>query len=866
MHRREFENHKLLFSSSYDRLTTYFILVFEENMDSYFATGSRIEIANVKFSLREIDVMACIMNGRTSKKSIASTLEISYSTVATHIGNILSKIQHSSWEGIRTFIEKSGQKEKIQCHFLTLVRSERFHLLLREYRERLKNLPGPTFRIRYAHQEREALEPLISKIETAFDGIGHPIEFQCIPEKESDSTEGSKTLVLIHDDGSEERLRTSEFALPELMILKILEKAFGLEAVSGLRKDFQPYTQNVFYEKGSDTTGKDPFWRHRNFKIFLMMVAFFGILSLLFISGSAKNIRSDLVVPIEAQRLSRESLAHEVASHFKNSQREIPYVVLVGMRGAGKTILARMVGRQHPGSFVWELKATSLMLLKESFREMAEVLARTEILQQELKGIKDMPEGEIKDKKILSFVKCALQKEKNWLLIFDDAETLVEVESYIPADCPLWGRGGVLITTYNANLAHADILKPDKTIQMGTLTEEESLELFSRILYDKRTIPLDERIKALDFLKNIPAFPLDICIAAEYIKLNGLSYQEYLERMSQQAFHETQESLLREMQQLKHSRYHLMTLSWQKILDSHPEFVDLAFLICCLDAQAIPRDILNMYKASHIVDSFILQMNKYSLIQQGKAACDVSLLSVPKVTQQIGFEYLQKVIGVQNLPHRMVAIVQSLERVAHKALEAEDLWMMRALYPHIQKIQSLSLAFTERPNLDYMLGCFDYYLGNLSQTVETLSAAIPQLRKARTPDWERIATGLSYLGDIYKSNGKYKESIQCLEEASQLFNHHRPRSIRHARALSYLGNVYRMVGDYGRSRAVLEQSIAIYKGFSPQSLEIAQPLSVLGTVYRDMGEYKKSVEVLDKGLRMLKKYASSAMWKVGTGC
>ena len=67
--------------------------------------------------------------------------------------------------------------------FNTCVRSERFHLLLREYRERLKNLPGPTFRIRYTHQEREALEPLISKIETAFDGIGHPIEFQCIPEK-----------------------------------------------------------------------------------------------------------------------------------------------------------------------------------------------------------------------------------------------------------------------------------------------------------------------------------------------------------------------------------------------------------------------------------------------------------------------------------------------------------------------------------------------------------------------------------------------------------------------------------------------------------------------------------------------------------
>ena len=48
------------------------------------------------------------------------------------------------------------------------------------------------------------------------------------------------------------------------------------------------------------------------------------------------------------------------------TQREIPYVVLVGMRGAGKTILARMVGGNILDRLCGELKATSLMLLKES--------------------------------------------------------------------------------------------------------------------------------------------------------------------------------------------------------------------------------------------------------------------------------------------------------------------------------------------------------------------------------------------------------------------------------------------------------------------------------------------------------------------
>lgn len=499
-------------------------------MDTYVGLGEQIKVSGIKFSLREIDVMACIMNGRTSKKSIATTLGINYSTAATHIRHILSKIQHSSWEGIREFVEKSAQKEKIQHHFLTLVRSERFNFLLREYKERLKNLPGPSFRIRYAYQDKELLEPLVFKIENAFEGIGHPVEFQCIQAKESGSKEGEGALVLLHDNGSEERLRAAEFLLPELMILNILEKAFGLEAISGLREAFQPYTKNVFYEGASHNCRSQNVWSRWNLVTFLIVVSILGVLSVLLILGPAKSIRSDLVIPVESQRLLREDLVKEIGSHLHSSQQDIPSVVLVGMRGVGKTILARMVGKQHRGSFVWELKANSLMSFKESFREMAEVLARKE--SKELNRIKDMPEGEIKDKKILLFVKEALQREKDWLLILDDAETLVELESYMPIDAKAWGRGGVLITTYNANLVHADFLKPDKVIHMGSLTKEESLELFLRVLNDKRILALDERIKALDFLKNIPAFPLDISIAAEYIKHNGLSYQEYLERVN----------------------------------------------------------------------------------------------------------------------------------------------------------------------------------------------------------------------------------------------------------------------------------------------------------------------------------------------
>lgn len=75
-----------------------------------------IKIQGINFSPRELDVMACIMNGRTSKKAIASTLQINPGTAAAHTRNIMQKLNCSSWEHIRDFIERSGQAEFIQQH------------------------------------------------------------------------------------------------------------------------------------------------------------------------------------------------------------------------------------------------------------------------------------------------------------------------------------------------------------------------------------------------------------------------------------------------------------------------------------------------------------------------------------------------------------------------------------------------------------------------------------------------------------------------------------------------------------------------------------------------------------------------------
>jgi DNA-binding CsgD family transcriptional regulator len=66
------------------------------------------EINGVKFTPREIEIIAFILNGRSGKKT-ASFLSISQKTVENHTRNIMGKLGCNSRESIIDFVEKSGK-------------------------------------------------------------------------------------------------------------------------------------------------------------------------------------------------------------------------------------------------------------------------------------------------------------------------------------------------------------------------------------------------------------------------------------------------------------------------------------------------------------------------------------------------------------------------------------------------------------------------------------------------------------------------------------------------------------------------------------------------------------------------------------
>src|SRR5438034_6793800 len=76
-------------------------------------------INGINFTHREIDVIACLVNGRGTSKT-AACLFISPRTVITHIRNIMLKLDCNSRESIIDFIEKSPKLSVLRKYYLSL--------------------------------------------------------------------------------------------------------------------------------------------------------------------------------------------------------------------------------------------------------------------------------------------------------------------------------------------------------------------------------------------------------------------------------------------------------------------------------------------------------------------------------------------------------------------------------------------------------------------------------------------------------------------------------------------------------------------------------------------------------------------------
>lgn len=382
-------------------------------------------------------------------------------------------------------------------------------------------------------------------------------------------------------------------------------------------------------------------------------------------TNSSSFIRSEFRLPQKELLLMRDQLLDKINTKFqeqRNTQKkEICTVALIGDGGAGKTTLAHQYAKIQLVPIVWEVNAETKNSLIASFEQF--LLASSQSLDEkndyhDFLKITSLKERE---QRLLALVKQRFKK-KEWFLLFDNVEDIRLISDYLPSDPGAWGHGNILITTRNTSLKNSTYLSSANSINIGILSDEEKISLFSKIL-EKAKFSKEATQR---FLKEIPSFPLDISTAAYYIKNTEISYSDYITRSNALSsdFNQSQLSLLNEIGEYNKTRYGILSLAIKNLVNIHPDYIDFLLFISVIDSQDIPEDLLKIFKDRNSVEKFVKELNKQSLIldkethiSQSVENKNYSTISLHRSNQAILFTILKNSIPPTQLRQKLEKVV-----------------------------------------------------------------------------------------------------------------------------------------------------------------------------------------------------------------
>lgn len=898
-------------------------------------------IGGIKFTPREIDVIACLLGGRSSK-TISQFLSIEEKTVETHKYNVMRKLECNSKENVINFIEKSDKLAAIKKHYLGLLSQSLFEKVLQEV-SRLnakknasctliywqeqenktflsvslkKHLQSAGFKVSLEGRENyKSLNHLIHKLGSeAVDCIIYMLPNNLLYQLQAGDNKGNleifpfiqkvpqkpgSVIFLLDADVTTaipSEIQTIGYVNLEAQgnyYFSVLEILRRMISDKGLDKAFLDFKTQYETLHGSFEQLSSPLWpeippytiEKKYGEAFLCSFLqikkaglILGITLLLSACGlfltfntlvtqsngfsKARIIRSDLPLPIDNTLLNRAKMLEQVESKFKG-QEGIQTIALIGPGGAGKTTIARQYARQQNSSVVWEVNAETQDSFMRSLESLAYSLCQTEEEKKILKDLQEIKKLPEREDKIILFVKERLRPHPNWFLLLDNVESFEKIQKYFPVDSATWGAGKIVITTRDANIQNNSHI--NQAILMEELNNEEKLGLFRSIIRNEHSSYASQiqRNAMENFLKAIPPFPLDVSVAAYYMKITNISYEQYLEKLREnnKDFEDTQETILKEASLYKKTRYNIISLSVKEIIKIDKSFESLLFFISILDSQDIPRPLLDSYKDNITIDRFIYNLKKYSLVTSSALSPNlISSISLHRSTQSTILDYFLKKLDFKNRDLIIQSIIHTLENYIENTTNSEDYLTMKLLINHCEKLISREnlLDNTVRESIRSSLGFIFYFLGDYEKSQQYIEESLSMFFRQKNRNNAKICQASTYLGIVYRETGKYEKAKDLFNLSLKTYKQYFFKSYdKIAQALINLGSVDRELGNYEKAKDFLEQSLTIYKKYLPQDhLGMARTLTYLGIADKELGNYENAINFFEKSLAIYRKYLS----------
>lgn len=873
-------------------------------------------INKINFTSREIDVIACISNGRGVKK-IASLLYLSPRTVETHIRNITLKIGCNSKEGIVDFVERTKELDAVKQHYTNLLTQLSFMHKLRDIKVQVQE-KGLDCVVNLILVQSFRCSNLLSRLKKDLSLAGIQIFENKLSKTRGPQAGKTAKFVYIFD-------KTSVQELPILQILQqereypgttfFLDLAIESQALipSNLRNipvvSFHSYhysstlklvahllpnvdLKNALAEfenlkdgpanntsatiSGIQSTNFHWFQIKKSLNLTLSGIGLLGvsILCLWFYWYPWKNhnsssfesvIRTDLPIPHQENLLERTKILKNLASILDGSDG-IKTAVLAGIGGSGKTILARQYARQQSNKIIWELNGESKASLIDSFETLAYSFALNSENMNAFKSIQEIKNSKDKERYLLFFIKKRLRQEGGWLLIFDNIETFNQIKDYFPHDEKVWGAGRVIITTKDGNIKHNSLFSSRSCIHLGELNEEEKVLLFNKNL-KKESLQRNANLTVRNFLKEIPSFPLDISIAAHFIRETNIKYQTYIDyiKTHQEKLPKIFSDITKENMDYNKTRYSIIALSVEKILKLNPRYNLHLLMISLLDSQEIPEDLLVNFDKKIDIHKFLHTLRSYSLISEQHLFGpkeNYKTFSMHRSLQNVLHHYLYNLMNCKNDTSKITLILSEITNYMRKVREKYDLPMMKLLAIHCEKYldKNSNIENLEKKNsLMLELGIFYFYFGKYDKAQELMEKSYSYFKENPKINRVQLAYCSIELGCLYRSIGKYQQAVLLLQQGVEYYKKiYGADHVETAWSLVMLSYINNSLGLHERIIKDLNMSLEIYcKNYPQNHPKIAWVQAHLATAYIKLGQYQRAKKLLENSLEIAQKHFGS---------
>jgi tetratricopeptide (TPR) repeat protein len=515
-----------------------------------------------------------------------------------------------------------------------------------------------------------------------------------------------------------------------------------------------------------------------------------------------------------------------------------------GLGGIGKTQLAveyayRSYDLDRYTHTLWINAATEEAMIA-NFTEIAKLLP-------------SFPEKDEADQhKLVEAIKRWLELcEQSWLLIFDNADDLPLVHTYLPQR----GNGSILLTTRIS--AVGSFATPIEVGNMGVMEGTQFL-LHRALRFDHAS---DEEInEATNLAIALDFFPLALDQAGAYIEETGCGLVDYL-----QLYQTHRKDLLarRGMQAADYpdSVATTWSLSFQKIEQANPAAAELLRLCAFLAPDKIPEELIRdgaVYWSpplqQTVTDPFAFNqmielLLKFSFVQR---LIETRMFSIHRLVQAVQMDSMER--GTQR--QWAERVVRAVNSVFPNGAEPET-WPQCLLYlSQAQACVSLIERYAlVEPEAAALLLETARYLSTCALDTQALplfqqSLAIQQSLPIGERDADKMIDTLIDLGSVYSAVDTGEQATvyydRALEMSEHTFGPEHPSTVR---SLCYLALHWGGMGEYTRQESLLQQALAIQeKLLGPEDPEVAAILDSLGLLYYYLDETERAEPLLQRAL------------------